>query len=60
MMTTASRATPSSGTSTAAAKCPSSGNGPKLFIHSATNSAAHSEIAVRWYVAGIPIAEKIR
>jgi len=60
MMTTASRATPSSGTSTAAAKWPSAGSGPKLSIHRATNSAATSEIAARWYVGGIPIAEKIR
>jgi hypothetical protein len=60
MMTTDSIATPSSGTSIAAAWWPSAAAGPKLSIHSATPSAPTSEIALRWYMAGIPIAEKIR
>ena len=60
MMTTESRATPSNGISTTAAKWPSAGNGPKLSIHSATSSAPASVIALRKYTGGIPIAEKIR
>jgi hypothetical protein len=60
MMTTESRATPSSGISTAAAKWPAAGKGPKLSIHSAASSAPTSVIAQRWYSAGMPCDERIR
>ena len=60
MMTTESRATPSNGISTIAAKWPSAGRGPKLSIHSATSSAPASVIALRWYIAGMPFDERIR
>jgi hypothetical protein len=60
MMTTESRATPRSGISTIAAKWPAAGSGPKLSIHSAASSAPTSEIAERWYIAGIPCDDMIR
>jgi hypothetical protein len=47
MMTTESRATPSSGISIAAAKWPIPANGPKSSIHSAASSAPASVIVAR-------------
>ena len=62
MMTTASIAMPSSGTSTAAIVRPAAATGvlPHEFIPRPTSSAATSVSAVRWYTGRIWSIEKIR
>jgi hypothetical protein len=62
IMPTPSRATPSSGTSTAAALLPSSATAalPYVCIPSATNSATSSTMAARCMIAGSPIIGNTR
>jgi hypothetical protein len=62
MMTTASMATPSSGTSIVAIARPAAATvvPPQLCIPRPTSSAATSDSAVRWYAGRICIIEKIR
>jgi hypothetical protein len=62
MMTTASIAMPSSGTSTAAIVRPAAATGvlPHVTIPRPTASTAISAIAVRWYTGVIWSIEKIR